>query len=81
MTNTILQGTVQGVKRVLQKKRCDDNVVKDCIELGWCESMKNIKEREQWRLIIMIFCAMPHATMMAYTAKCDYRTIKRTNHI
>ena len=46
MTNTILQGTVQGVKRVLQKKRCDDNVVKDWIELGWCESLKNIKELE-----------------------------------
>ena len=58
MTNTILQVTVQGVKSVLKKKRWDYNV-KDWIELGWCESMKKIKEREQWRSIIINFCAMP----------------------
>ena len=58
MTNTILQGTVQGVKSVLKKKRWDYNV-KDWIELGWCESMKKIKEREQRRSIIINFCEMP----------------------
>ena len=78
MTNTILQVTVQGVKSVLKKKRWDYNV-KDWIELGWCESMKKIKEREQWRSIIINFCAMPlaYATMMSYMAKCDYKTIKK----
>ena len=45
MTNTILQGSVQGIKSVLKKKRWDYNV-KDWIELVWCESMKKIKENE-----------------------------------